>query len=101
MITSRKSRYAGVTTAVFVESDGTRVQYLQRRFVPQSSDVLELMRLDPARAGMRLDLLAAQLIGDSEQFWRLLDANDGMNPFEFVDETRQVPLRIPHPLAVR
>lgn len=101
MIVSRKSRYAGVKTAVLVDGDGIRVQYLQRRFVPQNADVQELVRLEPQRAGMRLDLLAARLVNDPEQFWRLLDANDGTNPFDFIDQTRARPLRVPHPLANR
>ncbi|HEX3550030.1 MAG TPA: hypothetical protein VHT53_06615 [Candidatus Elarobacter sp.] len=99
MITSRKSRYAGTPAAVLIEDDGSRVHYLRRRFLPASDDVTELTRIDPDRAGMRLDLLAARLIGDSEQFWRLLDANDGENPFDFIDETAGRPLRIPHPAA--
>ncbi len=101
MITNRKSRYAAVKTSVLTEADGRKVQYLLRRFVPQSAAVAELTRVDARRAGMRLDLLAARLIGDSEQFWRLLDANDGVDPFDFVDETRGRRLRVPHPLAIR
>lgn len=99
MITTRKSRYAGVGTAIARGADGTEIPYLLRRFVPQSADVAELVRVDPARGGTRVDLLAARLVGDPEQFWRLLDANDGMNPFDFVDETRDRPLRVPRALA--
>jgi hypothetical protein len=95
VIVSRKSRYAGVGTAILRDADGFETPYLLRRFVPQSADVAELVQVDPQRGGMRLDLLAARLIGDPEQFWRLLDANDGENPFDFVDETQDRPLRIP------
>lgn len=101
MIVSRKSRYAGTTTSLLAEPGEVVVQYLRRRIVPQSDDVLELVRIDPRRGGMRLDLLAARLVSDPEQFWRLLDANDGIDPFDFVEETRDRPLRIPHPLALR
>ncbi len=99
MIVSRNSRYAGIPSAVFREDDGTRVHYLLRRFVPSSGDVPELVRVDPDRGGMRLDILAARLLGDPEQFWRLLDANDGTDPFDFVEDTAGGPLRIPHPAA--
>ena len=97
MIASRKSRYAGTNSAVYVSRDGTQIPYLLRRFVPQSSTVTELLKTNPSRAGMRLDLLAGRLVGDPEQFWRLLDANDGVNPFDFIDETMGEPLRVPRP----
>ena len=101
MIVSRNSRYATAPTAVLREADGTTVQYLQRRFIPQSDDIDQIAQVDPARAGMRIDVLAARLLGDPEQYWRLLDANDGMNPFDFIDETAGAPLRIPHPMSGR
>ncbi len=101
MIVSRNSRYATTPTAVLREADGTAVQYLRRRLIPQSGDVAQIAQIDPARAGMRLDVLTARLLGDPEQFWRLLDANDGMDPFDFVDETEGEALRIPHPAAAR
>jgi hypothetical protein len=101
VIVSRTSRYAGTPTAVLREDGGAHVQYLRRRFIPQSDDVAELVRIDPQRAGMRLDLLAARLLGDAEQFWRLLDANAGADPFAFIDETADRPLRVPHPMAAR
>ena len=33
---------------------------------------------------MRLDTIAASTIGDAQQFWRLCDANDALNPFDLV-----------------
>jgi hypothetical protein len=101
MVTSRKSRYAAVSSAVHQTPDGTQIPYLLRRIIPQSSDVGELMTTDPLRAAMRLDVLAGALLGDPEQFWRLLDANDGMNPFDFVEETLGDALRIPQPAALQ
>ena len=95
MINARKSRYAGVGTAIYVEPDGTKIAYFKRRIIPQSGDVPQLYQVDPDRAGLRLDLLAARLIGDSESFWRLLDANEGVNPFDFVEDTQNEPLRVP------
>jgi hypothetical protein len=30
----------------------------------------------------RLDLIAARILGDPEQFWRVCDANNAMDPLE-------------------
>ncbi len=35
--------------------------------------------------GDRLDNLAAKYLGDTEQFWRLCDANGAMRPDELVE----------------
>jgi len=34
----------------------------------------------------RLDLIATNAFGDPEQFWRICDANDAMNPFDLTAE---------------
>ncbi len=99
MIDSRTSRYAGTETAVQYEADGSQIPYLRRRMVPQSGSLGELRQVQPPGAGMRLDLVAARYLGDPEQFWRLLDANDGLDPFDFLDETQGRPLRIPRTSA--
>jgi hypothetical protein len=35
----------------------------------------------------RLDQVASRTLGDPQQFWRLCDANDAMNPFTLLQET--------------
>ena len=46
--------------------------------------------------GDRLDLIAARTLGDPEQFWRVCDANDAMNPVILTEEPGRT-LRVPVP----
>jgi hypothetical protein len=43
-----------------------------------------------------LDQVAARVLGDSEQFWRLCDANAALNPFDLLDELGYR-VRVPSP----
>ena len=38
--------------------------------------------------GDRLDNVSAQYLGDPEQFWRLCDANNAMEPEELTESRR-------------
>ena len=87
------SRYAALPTAELVTADGRRSRYVMRRFLPQaatSGAAAEVVVTE----GDRLDLIAARTLGDPEQYWRICDANDAMDPAELVAEpgTR---LRVP------
>lgn len=73
------SRYHGIPTAQLVEADGRTLVYVRRRFLPQPDNFTPLTAVTVA-AGDRLDNLAAQYIGDPEQWWRLCDANGAMQP---------------------
>lgn len=75
------SRYALTPTATFVRSDGTPVTYLKRRFVPQPES-FALLQWHVVVQGERVDNIAAQYLGDPEQFWRLCDANRVLAPTE-------------------
>jgi len=48
--------------------------------------------------GDRLDLITARTLGDPEQFWRVCDANNAMNPPDLTAEVGRT-LRIPIPQA--
>jgi len=48
--------------------------------------------------GDRLDLITARTLGDPEQYWRICDANEAMNPPDLTDEPGEV-LRVPVPQA--
>jgi nucleoid-associated protein YgaU len=37
-------------------------------------------------AGDRLDMIAAKIGGDPEQYWRICDANNVMHPLELTNE---------------
>lgn len=80
-----KSRYAAIETATYTDAGGRQVRYVRRRFLPQGSTQQTLTEV-PVVQGDRLDLLAARTLGDPEQYWRICDANDAMNPFELYDE---------------
>jgi hypothetical protein len=46
--------------------------------------------------GDRLDFIAHQNLGDPQQFWRICDANNAMNPFDLTAKPGQK-LRVPIP----
>ncbi|HZT57821.1 MAG TPA: LysM domain-containing protein, partial [Pyrinomonadaceae bacterium] len=45
--------------------------------------------------GERLDQIAAQYLGDPEQFWRICDANGALRPEELLETGRRVRLTLP------
>ncbi|HEV3166196.1 MAG TPA: LysM domain-containing protein [Isosphaeraceae bacterium] len=92
------SRYHGSATATFNLADGRQVVYLRRRFVP-SADRFTLLQTYVVTQGDRLDNIAAEFLGDPEQFWRLCDANNALRPEELTD-TLGRPLRITLPEGI-
>lgn len=92
---SETSRYAGLPTAELTGPDGRTVRYVRRRFLPQGPAMPLLAEVAPAD-GERLDLIAARELGDPEQYWRICDANNAMNPFDLLD-TPGRRLRVPLP----
>ena len=89
------SRYYILKTETFTGADGRIHSYKRRRFLPRGS-TLALLTEVTVDEGERLDLISARTIGDSEQFWRVCDANDAMNPFDLVTEPGST-LRVPLP----
>ena len=89
------SRYYRLETATYKAPDGREITYVRRRFLPRSADLTLLVEVTLVE-GDRLDLIAARSIGDPEQFWRICDANDAMNPAELADEPGRT-LRVPVP----
>ena len=89
------SRYYQLGEAIYQEQDGHHIVYKQRRFLPQGSSQPLLTTVN---AGMdeRLDIVAARVLGVPEQFWRLCDANDAMNPFDLIADTHGL-LRVSPP----
>jgi hypothetical protein len=90
------SRYANVETATHVEADGREIPYKRRRLLPQASSLPKLgeSAVEPAD---RLDLIAARTLGDPEQFWRVRDANDAVDPRELVERGRRLKVPVPEP----
>lgn len=73
------SRYVNTPVKTWTRPDGTEVNYLARRFVPQPES-LGLLGMYTVAQGDRLDNLAARLLGDAELFWRICDGNRELRP---------------------
>jgi hypothetical protein len=82
---SISSRYYGIEKVEFETADGKKIAYLRRRFVPPA-ERFELLQEHVVTEGERLDNIAAQYLGDPEQFWRLCDANNAVRPEELTEE---------------
>ena len=92
------SRYAPIPSSTLVMADGRTIVYVGRRFVP-SPDRFALLQWHVVTAPERLDTITARYLGDPEQFWRLCDANNAMNPFDLA-RTPGTRLRITLPEGV-
>lgn len=92
------SRYHDVEVAKLELPDGRRVAYLRRRFVPPPGS-FALLREHVVRPGERMDTIAAQELGDPEQYWRIADANGAIAPERLTDEPARR-LRITLPAGV-
>ena len=75
---------------------GRLLVYHARRFLPQGS-LLPVAQEINVVEGERLDLIAFRTLGDPEQYWRICDANDAMNPRELLSRVGRR-LRIPLPV---
>lgn len=74
------SRYHGVAVAALDTPEGPRL-YLRRRFIAPAAEFATLCEHTVAD-GERVDRLAARYLGDSEQYWRICDANGVLRPDE-------------------
>jgi hypothetical protein len=91
------SRYYALETAAFTAPDGRVIAYKRRRLLPPGEKMPLLVEITVTQ-GDRLDLITARTLGDPEQFWRVCDANNAMNPFELVAEPGRM-LIVPVPQA--
>jgi len=106
---SRKTRYpkslnptqaaAGVPTRVrtMVGADGSVIRFHARRILP-ALDTLVTHGVYVVQPGDRIDLVAAKLVGDPLQYWRLADANDTPDPLALCAFPGRR-LRVPAPLG--
>ena len=94
------SRYFPVGTAVYVTAAGEEMTYLRRRFIPPP-ERFQLLQLYTVVEGDRHDTLAARLLGDPEQFWRLCDANAVLRPEELSGTPgRRIRVTLPEGIVV-
>ncbi|MBI1259061.1 MAG: LysM domain-containing protein [Chloroflexi bacterium] len=82
------SRYYGVETATLTSPAGETIVYLRRRFIPPP-EMYELLVEHTVTAGERLDNITTQHLGDPEQFWRVADANNVLDPAELTETVGQ------------
>lgn len=79
------SRYFNIETAKLTKPDGQEVAYKRRRFLPRAERMPKLAEVTVVE-GDRIDLITARLLSDSEQFWRIADANNAMDPQDLTSE---------------
>jgi hypothetical protein len=92
------SRYAGVEIATLETPDGRTISHLRRRFLPPG-DAFTLLQEHAVKEGERLDQISTTYLGDPEQFWRICDANEAMEPNELVSTPGNI-IRITLPQGV-
>jgi hypothetical protein len=91
-----ESRYHDVAIATFRRPDGVDVAYLRRRMVPPPQR-FETLVVHTVTQGERLDMLAAQYLGDPEQFWQICDANGVLRPDELTEVAgRHIRITLPN-----
>jgi hypothetical protein len=73
------SRYYKTAVNTYIDASGTAHSYVARRFLPPSTS-FALVQEYTVIQGDRIDNLSAHFLGDPEQFWKLCDANDAMEP---------------------
>jgi hypothetical protein len=93
------SRYANIERVKLILPCGRTIVHLRRRFVPPPESFVQL-RLHVVKQGERLDHIAAQYLGDPEQFWCVCDANNAMVPDDLTAEPGRK-LRITLPEGVQ
>ena len=91
------SRYYSLEKAIYTTPSGKEMAYVRRRFLPDG-DAMPLLTEVTVVDADRLDLIAARTLGPPEQFWRVCDANNAMNPFDLTREMGRK-LRVPVPQA--
>lgn len=88
------SRYYTLENATLTTPDGRVIAYKRRRFLPDGKDMQLLVEVNVTE-GDRLDTITARTLGDPEQFWRICDANNTMNPLDLIEPGRVVRVPVP------
>ena len=73
------SRYRGLAITAATDPSGRPIAVVARRILPQPAALAEVgtVRVKPKD---RLDIIAAQQLGDARWWWRLADANGALDP---------------------
>jgi len=79
------SRYYAIEQVISVAPDGREMIFIRRRFLPDPASAVPIAE-HTVTQGERLDQITARYLTDPEQFWRVCDANNAMNPEELTSE---------------
>ena len=74
----KDSRYYNITKTFFTRSDGRKIVYIERRFIPKIR--VNSYQKKQCIAGDRLDLIAYKLFNEPDEYWRICDVNEELNP---------------------
>ena len=91
------SRYYNIKDARYTTADGRHIVYKCRRILPQGDMIAKLAEIKIS-AAERIDQVNARALGSPEQYWRLCDANNAMNPFDLTAHP-PLTLKVPNPQA--
>jgi hypothetical protein len=91
------SRYYSLKTLTVETPEGIPIPYKARRILPRGELMPQLAQVTVVE-GDRLDLITSRLLSDPEQFWRVADANNAMDPLDLTRQPGSV-LRIGLPQA--
>ena len=89
------SRYYTLENVMYDYPNGHRVTYKRRRILAQGAEMPLLTEVTTVQ-GDRLDLIAARTLGVPDQFWRICDASNALNPFDLTDQPGTI-VRVPIP----
>jgi hypothetical protein len=91
------SRYHDVPIARLERDGADPIAYVRRRLIPRPEWYVEVGG-HVVQEGDRIDLLAAEHLGDPELYWQIADANAAMNPAELTAEPgRRISITLPDP----
>jgi hypothetical protein len=79
------SRYRGLELQSAVDASGRAIVVVARRFLPQPDSLAQVGTVT-VKAADRLDIIAAQQMGDARWWWRIADANGAVDPFDLTAE---------------
>ncbi|MBI4784761.1 MAG: LysM domain-containing protein [Oscillatoriophycideae cyanobacterium NC_groundwater_1537_Pr4_S-0.65um_50_18] len=88
------SRYYAIEIAQLNLAGDRPIAYLRRRLI-SPPERFALLQEHQVVEGDRLDNIAAQYLGDPEQFWRICDANAAIRPQELEEVSRRLRITLP------